>query len=91
MSTLDSGRPSHVVSRSPWDCGSVPPPPPGKCGTWKDIHAGRRVTMEPTCPGLGPKWQPLRVGGHHEVWAGAGRGASGRGGGRDSPPEVPEK
>ena len=47
--------------------------------------------MEPTCPGLGPKWQPLRVGGHHEVWAGAGRGASGRGGGRDSPPEVPEK
>lgn len=47
---------------------------------------------EPTCPGLGPKWQPLRAGGHREVWAGVGRGASGGGAeGVDGPPGVPEK
>lgn len=85
MSALDSDRPGHVVSRSPWDCGSAPRAP-RKCGTWKDVGADERVTMEPTCPGLGPKWQPLQVGGPREVCAGAGRGRDVHG-----PPQVPEE
>lgn len=42
--------------------------------------------MEPTCLGLGPKWQPLQVGGPREVCAGAGRG-----GDVDGLPQVPEE
>lgn len=88
MSALDSDRPGHVVSRSPWDCGSVPPPKvwdvEGRPCRWEGNDGayvpGTRSQVAASAGG----WAPQGLRRSREA-------ASGRAGGVDGPPQVEEE
>ena len=80
MSALDSDRPGHVVSWSPWDCGSVPTPPKvwdveGHPCRWEGNDGAYVPRTRSQVAASAGGWAPRGLGRSGEGCLGEGRGA----------------